>query len=328
MRAAVIDSLGEVPHSRDVPEPAPADGQVVARVRAAAIKNIERMLVAGTHYGSNRMKMPAGVGIDAIVELPDGRRAYAGTTPQAGAMAERLAVDPAQVAEIPDGVDDATAAALPNAAVSAWFALEYAGQIRSGQSVLILGGTGVTGGLAVQLAKHQFGADQVVAVGRDATRLERLRELGADHTVCLGEESAGASLEEATRRRHAERPFDLVLDYLWGKPAEQTLRAVANGDLAAGFHRTRFVQVGETAGPSIELPTSVLRSAGVELVGQGAGSVPREAYGRVGAEILPALFAMLAAGTVSLETVSRPLEQVSEAWTEVIPSGVRTVLIP
>lgn len=328
MRAAVIDMLGEVPQCRAVPEPTAPEGQVVARVRAAAIKNIERMLVAGTHYGSGRMVLPAGVGLDAVVDLPDGRRVYAGATPPAGAMAERLVVNPAQVVEIPEAVDDPTAAALPNAAVSAWFALEYAGQVRPGQNVLVLGGTGVTGGLAVQLAKHRFGADQVVAVGRSTGRLRHLSELGADDTIRLGGNGDGASLEQAVRERHTERPFDLVLDYLWGKPAEQTLRALASDDLAAGFHRTRFVQVGEMAGSTIELPAAALRSAGVELVGQGAGSVPHEAFARVLAEIIPGLFAMLARGTISLDTVSRPLAQVSDAWTEPTPSGTRTVLMP
>ncbi len=327
MRAAIVERLGEVPRCVDMADPTAADGRVVARVRAAAIKNIERMLVAGTHYGSRRMQLPAGVGMDAVVDLPDGRRVYAGATPPAGAMAERLVVDPGQAVEIPDGVDDAAAAALPNAAVSAWFALEYAGRIRSGQRVLILGATGVTGGLAVQLAKHRFGAGEVVAVGRNAERLARLCERGADATIQLGG-LTDDTLREAVLARHAERPFDLVIDYLWGEPAEQTLRAFVNEDLGAVFHRIRFVQVGETAGATIELPAAALRSAGVELVGQGAGSVPREAFARVGSEIVPELFRLMATGELALETVRRPLAQVSEAWTEPVPSGSRTVLIP
>lgn len=127
---------------------------------------------------------------------------------------------------------------------------------------------------------------------------------------------------------HGERPFDLVVDYLWGTPAQQTLRALANNDLTAGFHRTRYVQVGEVAGPTIELPAAMLRSAGIELVGQGAGSVPREAFDRIISEILPALFTMLAKGTISIETVAHPLTEVSEVWTETTASNVRAVLTP
>src|SRR5699024_2035725 len=109
-----------------------------------------------------------------------------------------------------------------------------------------------------------------------------------------------AKLSEALRKSHEERPFDLVIDYLWGHPAEAALSALTNEDLMAEYHRTRYVQVGETAGETIDLPASVLRSAGVELIGQGAGSVPREAFARVETEILPALFSALADGNISI----------------------------
>lgn len=326
MKAAVIDALGHAPVCREVAEPTAPDGWIVGSVRAAAIKNIERMLAAGTHYGGANMVLPAQTGLDAVVELPDGRRVYTGATPPAGAIAERMIVNPAQVIEIPDSVDDATAAALPNAAISAWFALEYAGQMQSGKTVLVLGGTGVTGGLAVQLATRLFDAAHVIAVGRDEARLEQLRSRGADNVIRIDNDAAG--LADAVRALHAEHPIDLVLDYLWGAPAEQTLRALANDDLAATFHRTRFVQIGETAGPTLTLPASVLRSAGIELVGQGAGSVPREAFGRVLTEILPALFDMLSAGTLTLETRTMPLDQVESAWTQATASGERMVIIP
>src|SRR5690606_36098356 len=144
-----------------------AEGQVMGTVRAAAVKNIERMMVAGTHYSSAQLSLPAQIGVDAEVALPDGRRVYTGATAPNGAMAQRLPVDPARGIEVPDGVDDAAAAALPNAAGSAWFGLECAGELQAGQHVLLLGATGVTGTLSVQLAKHRFGAGRVTAVGRN-----------------------------------------------------------------------------------------------------------------------------------------------------------------
>lgn len=329
MKAAVVERLGEPPRYADVDDPVPSERMVVADVRAAAVKNIERALVAGSHYGSGQLALPGLVGLDAAVVLPDGRRVYAGATPPGGAMAERMLVDPDWTVELPDGVEDTVAAALPNAGVSAWFALEYAGQVRPGHSVLVLGGTGVTGSLAVQLAKRKFGADRVVAAGRSAERLARLAELGADDSIRIDQPNAPSDgIEGEVRQHHAERPFDLVLDYLWGRPAEQTLRALGGDDLGAGFHRTRYVQIGEMAGPTLELSAGTLRSAGIELLGQGGGSVPREAYGRVAAEILPALFAMLGDGSITVDTQVRPLSQVSDAWTAPARSGVRVVLQP
>src|SRR5699024_2357244 len=91
MYAAVINEFGQVPEYRQVPEPEVPDGQVLARVRAAAIKNIERMLVDGTHCASAQMSLPAQVGLDAVAVLPDGRRVYTGSAPPAGTLAEAMA---------------------------------------------------------------------------------------------------------------------------------------------------------------------------------------------------------------------------------------------
>lgn len=324
MKAAIVEERGRPPVYGDAPEPEAPDGMVVADVRAAALKNIERALVDGSHYASGMLPIPGQIGLDAVVRLPDGRRVYTGATPPGGAMAERMTVNPELAVELPDTVGDAEAAALPNAGISAWFALEYAGAIRPGQSVLVLGGTGVTGSLAVQLAKGRFGAGRVVAAGRDSGRLEQLTGRGADATIRIGPDDIGPEV----RRLHTDRPFDLVLDYLWGAPAEQTLRALAHEDLAAEFHRTRYVQIGEMAGSSIDLPAAVLRSAGIELLGQGGGSVPKEAFGRVVPEVLPALIAMLADRTISVDVQVRPLAEVTEAWTAPAPSGTRVVLTP
>src|SRR5699024_754564 len=215
--------------------------------------------------------------------------------------------------------------ARATAAGAAWFSLAHAPGVQPGASVLVLGATGVTGALAVQLAKHQFGAGQVTAVGRDEARLHSLADQGADRVIRIGDLS---DLGGTVRALHTERPIDVVLDYIWGPPAEQVLGALGNEELAAGFHRTRYVQIGEGAGATIELPAAVLRSAGVELVGQGAGSVPKEAFARVLPEILPALFELLDRGVLGVQTVERPLAGVADAWLEPTSSGVRTVLVP
>ena len=85
---------------------------------------------------------------------------------------------------IPDGVDDATAAALPNPALSAWLSLVWRAQRELGETVLILGYTGVAGKLAIQIARH-LGAGRVVAGGRNEQVLRTLNDLGADATIHL-----------------------------------------------------------------------------------------------------------------------------------------------
>jgi NADPH:quinone reductase-like Zn-dependent oxidoreductase len=324
MKAAVVTAFGQPPAYGDFAEPQPQNGTEVATVEAASVKNLDRGLVAGTHYGSAALQLPIAAGIDGVARLADGRLVYTRAIPPYGLMAEQTLVDPNQMVELPAGVDPVIGAAVPNPGVSAWFSLEYAGRLRPGQRVLILGATGVTGSVAVQLAKAQFGAGNVVVAGRNADRLAWLRTVGADDVITLSSED----LTERVAAEHAAQPFDVVIDYLWGTPAEQVLTALGNNHLGTGFHATRYVEVGSMAGPTINLPGAILRSAGIELCGFGIGSIPGPEQARAATEVLPALFAMVAAGTLQIDVEVKPLSEVTHVWTEPEKAGARTVLVP
>jgi NADPH:quinone reductase-like Zn-dependent oxidoreductase len=324
MKAAVVNDWGQTPIYADHPEPQARDGVVVAAVEASALTNLSRGLVSGKHYASKDIQLPAIPGVDGVIRFEDGRRAYTGALPPYGLMAERTLVDPNAALELPEGIDSVTAAAIPNPGMSAWMSLEYAAAVGAGDHVLVLGATGVTGSMAVQLAKSVFGAGRVVAAGRDTTRLQWLRDAGADDAITLGSEDLGARVAA----QHAERPFDAVLDYLWGEPAEQVLAALGTSQLAASYHATRFVQIGSMAGLTMNLPAGILRSAGITMSGIGLGSVPPEVMAKARTEALPRLFAMVATGDLQLRTQARPLADVEQVWTAAEPSGTRVVLTP
>jgi NADPH:quinone reductase-like Zn-dependent oxidoreductase len=323
MKAAVFEALGRVPVYADFPEPQARDDAVVATVEAAALTNLTRGLVAGKHYGSSSLRLPGVAGMDGVVRLADGRRVYGTAVAPYGMMAERTLIAPGSTVELPDGMDSVLAAAAPNPGVSAWVSLQHAARIHPGQHVLVLGSTGVTGSLAVQLAKTEFGIERVVAVGRDADRLEWLRGVGAD-TIRLGHDDLTARVAAA----HAERPFDAVIDYLWGEPAEQVLAALGNRGLGADAHATQFIQVGTMAGETANLAGAILRSAAVTLRGVGFGSVPIQVLLQANREFLPRLFTMLARGQVQLATQRQPLADVEEVWSQREPSGTRVVFTP
>jgi NADPH:quinone reductase-like Zn-dependent oxidoreductase len=323
MKAAVVTTLGRAPVYGDFPDPEPSEGMVVAAVAAAALKNLDRGVVSGTHYSSSRVPLPSVAGTDGVARLDDGGLVYASAVPPYGMMAAKTLIDPGNAVKLPEGIDPMIAAAVPNPALSAWISLEQRAQVQAGQWVLVLGATGVTGSLAVQLAKAVFGVGSVVAVGRNEARLEWLRAVGADDVI-----QSSDDLAARVGALHQARPFDVVLDYLWGTPAEQVLAALANTGLDAAFHATRFVQVGNMAGPTITLPAGILRSAGIELVGMGFGSVPAEAFTRAAADHLPRLFAMIAEGKLHLQTQQRPLSEVEQVWTHREPSGTRIVFTP
>ena len=325
MKAAVLHTLGSVPSYEDFAAPVQAEGQTVVRVRAASLKNLDKGLASGSHYGSGRLPLPSVVGIDGVGVLEDGSRVYTRALPPYGMMAEQALVAQGQGFRLPDEVDDALGAALPNPALSAYFALEWRGQLKAGETVLVLGATGFTGTLAVQLAK-QLGAGRVVAAGRNPARLEALTDLGADALITLAQDEAAVA-RDLTAAAEAY-PFDLVIDYLWGRPTELLLAALGGHNLEAEPQRTRLVQVGSVAGGTVRLESSILRSAGVELYGMGGGSVPREQLGRIPGEVLPLLFGLAAAGKLHLELERVPLREVERTWQRNDLAGKRVVFIP
>ena len=123
--------------------------------------------------------------------------------------------------ELPDGTDVAKVAAAMNPAMSSWVALRRRVPIESGQSVLVLGATGNAGLMAVQIARL-LGAGRVVGAGRDPGRLDALTSLGADEVVPLTDD------QDATDRAlgAAAGDADIVIDYVWGRPAERAIMAL------------------------------------------------------------------------------------------------------
>jgi NADPH:quinone reductase-like Zn-dependent oxidoreductase len=324
MKAAVVEVWGQSPIYSDFPDPVATGSAVVAEVEASALTNLTRGLVSGNHYASKEIQLPAVPGVDGVARLDGGRRVYTGALAPYGMMAERTLINPHGAIELPEHVDSVTAAAVPNPGMSAWMSLEHAAAVGPGDHILVLGATGVTGSIAVQLARSVFGAGRVVVAGRDVSRLEWLRTVGADDAIALGNSNLGDRVAE----QHAERPFDAVLDYLWGEPAEQTLTALASSHPAAHYHATRFVQIGSMAGPTLTLPAGILRGNGITLAGLGLGSVPLEVLARTRTEALPRLFAMVSTGELQLRTKACPLTEVEQAWTAPVPSGTRVVLTP
>ena len=321
MKAAVLRTLGKPPRFEEFPDPKPSQGEVIVHVKAASLKNIDKMMASGSHYESYT-KLPVVCGIDGVGILDDGTRVFCGGSRLPyGMMAERTVVSRTWCLPIPDGVDDVTAAALPNPALSSWLSLVWRAQIKRGETALILGATGVAGKLAIQIAKH-LGAGRVVAAGRNEQVLRTLNELGADATIHL--DQPDKELTEAFIREARHRPFDVIIDYLWGHPTEVLLGALTGHDLTAESNRTRLVEVGEMAGPTIVLPAAALRSSGLELYGGGGGSIPP----KVIFDAFPQIWALAASGKLRIDIEQAPLADVETLWQRQDSPGRRLVIIP
>lgn len=320
MKAAVLRELGKAPRFEEFAEPTAGKDEAVVRVRAASLKAVDKQLASGSHYASPR-ELPVVCGADGVGNLDDGTRVFfGGPRPPYGAMAERTVVPRAFCFPVPSGLDDDTAAALPNPGVSAWLSLTHRAKLAPGETVLILGATGVTGQLSVQIAKL-LGARRVIGAGRNVQVLSRLRELGADATIQI--DQPGNSLKDAFAREAGDAGFDVIIDYLWGPPTEVLLAAMTKSGFALVTKETRLVQVGESAGPTISLPAAVLRSMALTILGT-AGIPPREVL----VDAMQQVMARAARGELRIATERVPLADIEMAWQRRQHPGTRIVVIP
>jgi NADPH2:quinone reductase len=318
MQAAVLRKLGSAPRFEQFEEPVAGEGEVLVKVLAASLKPIDRAMAGGAHYASFR-ELPVVCGVDGVGTLETGERVlFGGSRRPFGTMAERSVAPSAFCFPLPDGVDDATAAALPNPAASSWLPLKWRAQLKPGETVLVLGATGTAGKLAVQIAKI-LGAGRVIAAGRNPQQLEAAKSLGADVTIRI--DTPGKNLVDAFAAV-AKDGIDIVLDYLWGAPTEALVAALTGHDLASEPRTTRLIEIGSMAGPAISLPGAALRSSGLEIYGSGGGSVPKHAI----TEALPQILEHAARGQLKLETKKIPLADVETVWN--LKEDRRVVLIP
>ena len=320
MKAAVLYHFGEAPRYEDFPDPVAGEDQLLIQVKAVALENIDKMMAQGSHFASRQFlaELPAIVGFDGIGMLEDGTLiGFGGVKPPYGAMAEKTVVPKTHTVAIPEGVDAVIAAALPASALTALFPLKWAAQLQPGETVLVNGATGVSGKLAVQIAKL-LGAGRVVGTGRNDEALRLLHELGADAVIDLKQSDA----QLAAAFTEAGKGCDIILDFLWGHPTEVLIKTLVPHELVFA-QRVRLVQIGEMAGPTISLSADALRTSGLEICGGGAG-VSAEAISAATDQV----WDWIAQDKLHMEIEQVPLRDVERAWQRTDVQGKRIVIIP
>ena len=317
MRAAVVSSFDRGPECGDVDEPvARRPGEVVVDVVAAALSRRVLSQADGSHYTSTDA-LPIVPGIDGVGRDPDGRLRYFILPDTAlGSMAERTVVDLRRSVELPEDADPVLVAAAMNPAMSSWVALRRRTPFAAGQKVLVLGATGSAGQVAVQVARD-LGASSVVAVGRDAAKLDALTALGADTLVDL----TGPDAPDALAAAGAD--VDVVLDYLWGQPTADALRAIVPAR-ADDEQVLTWIQIGSVAGLESPIPSAALRATKLSVIGSGQGSV---SPGEIVAE-LSTLAGAVSTGRFAVHPRTVPLAEVGRAWAEFPTTYDRLVIVP
>ena len=305
MKAAIVLGPKQTPVYGEFDEPTPQDGMVVVRVAASALSNATRARAAGCHY-SMTGGFPLVPGIDGVGRTESGER-VGFLLPEApfGGMAEKTLVRDALCVPVPGNLSDALAAAIINPGQSPIGALRARAALQPGEGVLINGATGTTGQVAVQIARH-LGAGRVVVTGRNRGALARLRELGADDAIDLTGDVD--TVQDALAAHFAEGGIHVVLDYLSGSPTETVLGAIARSH--KGAKTIRYVIAGSSAGSSTSVPTSVLGSTSLVLMGYGIGSVKVPDIVRFAREALQVAGSM----DLQIDLTAVPLAHVEEAW--------------
>jgi NADPH:quinone reductase-like Zn-dependent oxidoreductase len=321
MKAAIKRTPDSAPGYGDFPEPVAGEGREIVELAAAGIHPVVRSLAAGHHYGSTGT-WPLIPGVDAVARTPTGMLVYTGyVEPPYGTLAERMAVPLAMQLPLPRGTEPARIAGGVNPGLASWMPLRSrVAETGTLGTVVVLGASGMAGMLAVQNARL-LGAAQIVGAGRDPAGLDRAAQAGAAPVALTGDHATDAAALAAALDG---RPPSLILDFVWGPPAEAMFAALARRGLHEDSADIAYVQIGAAAGPLASVPAALLRSRRIQMTGSGAGSAPLTAI----AAQLPAYMQLIADGRVPVPTQTFPLSRIAEAWTAAHDSGPRVVITP
>ncbi len=277
MRAWRFHEFGEINKYRleDVPTPKPGPGEILLRVRYAALNPADRLLIEGRYPGAGQLPLTVGRdGAGIIAGVSSGSRFNAGDAgvvlrseigiTRQGTLADFVVVPEDCLARIPAGWSLEEAAAAPLVYLTAWKALVIQGGLHSGETVLVTGASGGVGIAAIQLGKA-LGA-RIIALSRDPDKRARLAAIGADAVL----DDSAADLASQIGRACGGAGPDIVIEHLGGKRlAEHMVMVNMNG---------RIMVVGLLAGPVAEVNLGMLLFKQVRIEGVHVGKfAPAEA---------------------------------------------------
>ena len=320
MKAAVIKGFGETPQCTDFPNPVITNGETIVYVKAAALENFDKGVASGLHYSSKKLfpKFPAIVGNDGIGVTEKGNLvAFGDIKPPYGAYTEMVAAG--YTIPVPHGIDAAEAAAIVPSALTCLLPLKYSAKLQPGETVLVNGATGASGRIAVQVAKL-LGAGRVIATGRNETSLNLVSTLGADKVISLLQNDKHLAENFITARE--EKGVDVVLDFLWGHPAEVLIDTFIPKEAGFAKQRIRYIQIGQKAGSHISITGSAFRTSGLEMM--GIGKISNE---MLNAEI-GTIWNWIKENKLYMDIECVPLKDIDKAWQRTELAGKRLVIVP
>ncbi len=273
MRAAQVVELKSSPRPVELAEPPSG-----IRLEAVALNPLDLAVGSGVFYGGHP-PLPYIPGCEGAGRLDDGTPVYlfgdGRGIAKDGFLAERVELPDELLIRLPEGVDPALAAAAGIAGVAAWVPVAWKAKVGPDDRVLVLGGTGAVGRIAVQAAKL-LGAAKVVGVGR--ARLDEIPD-------AFGDEG-----------------FTVCIDPVWGEPLAKALASAAR--------HARIVHLGQSAGPEAPLRSADVRGKELQILGHSNFALSRDDLRRAYLELLD----HAVAGRIAIDVERYPLDRVAEAW--------------
>ncbi|UCC52521.1 MAG: zinc-binding dehydrogenase [Anaerolineaceae bacterium] len=293
MKAVVFHEHGALDQISytDVPEPEIGPDDILLEVQAAALNRLDLWVLQG--WPGLNLKLPHIMGSDGagliaatgknVTNFAVGERVVVNPTLSCGRcffcrsgrdnlckdfaiigehvdgfFAQYAAVPARNLLKMPDHVPFAAAAAASLVYVTAWHSMISRGQLRAGESVLIVGAGGGVNTAAVQIAKLA-GAGPIYVVGSSREKLDLAHDLGADVTINRQEEAWGEAVYEASGRQGV----DMVVDNVGAATFFTSLRSLKKGG--------RLLTVGNSSGPKLELDNRLIFARHLSVIGSSMG---------------------------------------------------------
>lgn len=255
MKALICEAFGPIENLqlKDMPSPQPGPGQLVVQMKSAGVNFPDALMVQGKYQVKPPFPFSPGGEIAGVVKAVGtgvtrfsvGDRVMALTS--TGGFAQECLTEEARTLPLPQGMDFDTGAALMLTYCTSLHALKDVGDLRPGETLVVLGAAGGVGVSAIEIGKA-MGA-RVIAAASSEDKLAVCRQVGADETINYSTENLKDRINELTGGKGADQVYDPV----GGAYTEQALRATA--------WRGKLLVIGFAAGeiPRIPLNLALLR---------------------------------------------------------------------
>ena len=307
MKAVVCKAWGP-PESLVIEDRPPLEagpGKVVVSVKAASVKFSDTLIIQNKYQTKPELPFIPGSEVTGVVKAIGagvegwkvGDRVSAQTT--YGGYAEEVIADPDRLAALPASIEFASATGLSSTYGTSYYALVDRGQLRAGETLLVLGASGGVGLAAVEIGKV-LGA-RVIACASSEEKLAVCRAHGADETINYVSEDMRARVKAITRGSGV----DVICDPVGGPYSELALRDMAWGG--------RHLVIGFTAGDIPKIPLNLPLIKGCSIVGVWIGAFAKRDRARHRAHAVE-LWKWFAAGKIKPHvSATYPLEKAADA---------------